>query len=133
MGFKLGKLKVLMNEMALLTEPECATSCVQSEACNRCCDLMYCEITEQYAKELYGITLERVNHPRLLFMGPTGCTVEPYLRPRCTLHTCDINSIGFKPLDREWTNEYFILREKIDLLLYETELERIPSIEVGGS
>jgi hypothetical protein len=32
------------------------------------------------------------------------------------MHTCAINSLGFKPGDMEWTKKYFTLREKIETL-----------------
>jgi hypothetical protein len=80
---------------------------------------------------LEGITLPKTEHPRLPFMGveivssgfpalskmeETGCTVPPHLRPLCTMHTCDINSCGFKPSDPRWTKEYFKLRVIIERL-----------------
>jgi hypothetical protein len=50
------------------------------------------------------------------FMGPTGCVVAPHLRPICTVHTCDINGMGFKrgPGSGPWTKRYFELREQIE-------------------
>ena len=73
----------------------------------------------QIAKEDYGIELvpETQPHPKgLLFIGEKGCTVPPYLRPLCTLHTCDVNSFGFKRNDPKgvWTKKYFALRAKIE-------------------
>lgn len=114
--FTNGKLKVLMQEMADLTLPECTNTCMMPLSC---CDSLYCDITEAYAKQVYDITLSPTDHPKLKFMGTNGCTVEPYLRPMCTLHTCEINSLGFKRNDPEqkWTNEYFELREKVDELM----------------
>ena len=61
-----------------------------------------------------GVTLVPTGHPTLPFMGPNGCTVEPHLRPLCTMHTCAINAFGFKPDDPEWTVKYFVLRELIE-------------------
>jgi len=61
-------------------------------------------------------------HGRLKFMGSNGCTVEPYLRPLCTLHTCEINGLGFKKNNWQWTEEYFALRERIELLMNELEI-----------
>lgn len=49
--------------------------------------------------------------------GPDGCTAAPHLRPICTMHTCDVNSMGFKVRpapDPEWTKEYFKLRGQIE-------------------
>lgn len=68
------------------------------------------------AKEQWGIELEETGHPTLPFMSATGCTVDPHLRPNCTLHTCDINGLGFKRGDQKWTDRYFKLRAKIEKL-----------------
>ena len=100
----------LFREMSELTAPECAKNC---KIPHSCCDDMYCGMAEEIALDQHGITLTRTSHPTLRFMGPNGCTVEPHLRPLCTLHTCAVNSHGFKPGDPEWTKRYFDLREKI--------------------
>jgi len=69
----------------------------------------------EMAKER-GVELTPTGHSKLLFMSGTGCVVPPHLRPLCTLHTCDINSWGFKPndTDGEWTKKYFDIRNKIE-------------------
>lgn len=45
-----------------------------------------------------------------------GCVVPAWLRPLCTLHTCDISGWGFKADDPEgkWTESYFNLRNEIE-------------------
>lgn len=103
-------LKALYLRMSELTAPECATVC---RIPHSCCDPMYCELTTDIAKER-GVTLEPTGHPTLRYMGPNGCIVEPYFRPLCTLHTCEINSFGFKRGDEKWTRRYFKLREEIE-------------------
>jgi len=100
----------LFRDMSELTAPECAKSC---RIPHSCCDDMYCEMAESLAAK-HGVTLTRTTHPRLRFMGPNGCVVEPHFRPLCTLHTCAINSHGVKPGDHEWTKKYFELRDKIE-------------------
>jgi len=108
------KLIKLFQEMYELTEPECRLTCRCPQSC---CSPEYCEMAaEEAARE--GIYLERHCHPTLPFMGLKGCTVPPYLRPLCTLHTCDINGFGFKRNDPVWTNKYFTLREKIERELH---------------
>lgn len=103
----------LFQAMADLTAPECATNC---RIPHSCCDAMYCGMAEEYALE-QGVVLAPAHyHPTLKFMGPTGCTVAPHLRPSCTLHTCAINGYGFKPGDSKWTEQYFALRNQIDSL-----------------
>jgi hypothetical protein len=107
------RLVKLFRDMSELTAPECAKVCRVPYSC---CDPMYCDLTEEYARD-NGVTLTITEHPKLKYMGPTGCTVEPHLRPLCTLHTCAVNSYGFKPGDPEWTKRYFKLRDEIDHLL----------------
>jgi len=108
------KLVVLYEKMSQLTAPVCANECRVPKSC---CDRMYCEIADEYAKE-QGVTLTRGDHPTLPFMSASGCTVPPHLRPICTVHVCCINSLGFKPGDMKWTKKYFKLREKIEELQY---------------
>ncbi len=77
---------------------------------HRCCDELYCAIAKDFALS-EGVTLPQVRDTGLLFMSNKGCTVPPHLRPNCTLHDCQINSLGFDPKDPEWTEKYFSLRE----------------------
>ena len=109
------KLKQLYREMAELTKPECDHTCLCPHSC---CAPEYCEDAKKYAKEEFGITLkeEPPTKKGLLFIGEHGCTVEPYLRPNCTVHTCDINSFGVKRGDPVWTEKYFQLRGRIEEL-----------------
>lgn len=118
---KRGMLKVLMQEMADLTSPECAMVC---RAPHTCCDELYCEIAFHYARRNYGVELHRTDHPKLWFMTETGCTVEPHLRPMCTLHVCSIQAFGQKQNDPEFNEYYYTLRNKVDDLLYEVEKEK---------
>lgn len=106
------QLVVLYQKMYELTSPECRKCRVPLS----CCDSMYCGCAEDYAKEDWGVDLTplKTDHPTLPFMGPDGCVVEPHLRPLCTFHTCDINGLGFKKGDQEWTNKYFELRGQIE-------------------
>lgn len=109
----MNKLQKLYDEMYHHTQPECAKNCRVPFSC---CSLVYCEAAKAYALEK-GIELKETGHPKLLFMSAAGCIVPPWLRPMCTMHTCAINGLGFKPNDEKWTNKYFELREQIE---YET-------------
>lgn len=109
-------LKDLYIQMAALTLPECKNNCRRQLSC---CSMEYCQMAKQFAKEEYNIDLQETNNPKLLYMTEGGCTVPPYLRPHCTLHTCAINSLGLKPGDPKWTEKYFKLREQIDQLEFE--------------
>lgn len=91
------------------TKDECAHCRVP----HSCCSPEYCEMAEDIARR-QGVELARTGHPTLLFMSLTGCTVPPHLRPLCTLHTCAVNSLGFKPGDPVWTTRYFKLRNLIE-------------------
>lgn len=115
MSFQTGKLRVLMQEMANLTLPECQTSCLAPLSC---CDELYCQISIVYADKVYNIKLIPDETQAIPMMGPNGCRVEPYLRPLCTLHTCAVNSFGFKPGDEKWTEEYFELRDKCEEAMF---------------
>jgi hypothetical protein len=114
---KRGILTVLMKEMADLTLPECKECHVPLS----CCDALYCEIAEHYARRNYDVELQTTSHPTLPFMGEAGCVVEPHLRPLCTLHVCSILAFGQKPNDNEWNKAYWSLRDRIDDLLFELQ------------
>ena len=112
------RLIELYRQMYELTEPECRCSCKIPRSC---CLPEYCQMAIQVAEEDWGVDLKplQTDHPTLPFMGPEGCVVEPHLRPLCTLHTCDINSFGFKmhpQPDVEWDAKYWELREEIENL-----------------
>jgi hypothetical protein len=110
------KLIRLFREMADLTAPECESAC---KVPHSCCSPEYCDMAEELAHK-HGIPLAHTAHPTLKFMGvdangkATGCIVDPHWRPLCTLHTCDVNGLGFKRGDDVWNNRYFKLRTAID-------------------
>ena len=110
------RLIELFRQMAELTLPEC-------KACRNplsCCSPEYCHLTMQHARLHWQTELMPTEHHATLpLMGPNGCVAPPHLRPICTLHTCDVNSIGCKKGDPIWTRKYFELREEIELLGYE--------------
>jgi hypothetical protein len=112
------QLVELYRQLSDLTRPECAACRVP----NSCCGAEYCREAERWAQEKWGVTLARTGHPRLPFMGPAGCTVLPHLRPICTRHTCEVNSLGCKRGDLKWTERYFDLCQQID----EMEMELHP-------
>ena len=103
----------LYRQMAELTRPECSNVCRVPRSC---CHEEHCGMAEQVAEELWGVRLERIKGAAIPFIGPDGCIVPPHLRPNCTLHTCAINGLGFKPGDTAWTARYFNLRADIDTL-----------------
>lgn len=107
------KLVVLYQKMADMTAPECASSC---RVPHSCCDEFACSITKAIAKEEYGVDLKEypANRKGAFYLDSKGCTVAPHLRPHCTMHTCDINGLGFKRGDEKWTKQYFKLRGTIE-------------------
>jgi hypothetical protein len=112
------KLVQLYQKMSELTAPECAGIGPSSCKCpHSCCDELACSITKDFALN-QGVTLPEFppNYKGAFYLNETGCTVAPHLRPLCTVHTCQISSLGFKPGDPEWTKKYFKLRNQIDKL-----------------
>ncbi len=110
------RLVDLFQAMSDHTKPECATCKPRAYAC---CEQIYCYSARDYALETYGIELPVANLTgELPYMGPNGCTVPPHMRPLCTLHTCQINSLGQRykgdGKDAEWAERYFQLRGEID-------------------
>lgn len=121
------KIIQLYREMSELTAPECARVC---KIPHSCCSPEYCDMAEEIAAEA-GVTLTRTDHPTLKFMGPKGCIVEPHLRPLCTLHTCDVNNLGFKRNDEAWTKRYFEIREALEESMWqEREASRVTSYDL---
>lgn len=100
----------LYQELADHTLSDCNKHCTQM---GNCCDAAFCEIARNFAKSEYGVELGDTGHPALPFMGPTGCTVPPHLRPRCTEFVCCIRDHREKPGNPEWTMRYYSLRQQI--------------------
>lgn len=116
----------LLNELVEAAEAvyqHTRDECGQCKAPHSCCSPEYCEMAEEYSREDLGIDVsaQRTSHRKLPFMGETGCVLAPHLRPLCTMHTCDVNSLGFKPGDQAWSSKYFELRsryEKVSLDIF---------------
>ena len=97
------RLKVLYQQMADLTKPKCGECRIPYY----CCSPEHCEETARYAEEKFGVTLPR-GEGRLPFLGETGCTVEPYMRPICSVHVCDNHQWNV-----DFAQPYFDLRDEI--------------------
>ena len=107
------ELKEAYNEMYELTKTECSNCRIP----HGCCDDLYGHLAEERIKELGEVAPSKEEGTRCRFLKKdNGCTLQPHQRPLCTLHTCDINSIGYKRNDAKWTNKYFKLRDRIELL-----------------
>src|SRR5262249_31488081 len=81
-------------EMSELTKLRCGGSDCPTRSTDtfRCCDRTYCEMTIDYADKNWGVELPRTGH-KLPLMSPSGCTALPHLRPWCTLHQCQIQTV----------------------------------------
>lgn len=77
---------------------------------------MACEQAIQHAADQWGVALQRTDHPKYPLMGPEGCTAAPHLRPLCTMHVCCISAMGHNLDDPQWDQQYWELRQEIDLL-----------------
>jgi hypothetical protein len=80
------RLELWYDRLSALTAPKCKSECNVPRSC---CSAAYCEFALRYAKDRWGVELERTKHPHLPLMGPNGCTAAPYLRPLCTAHACE--------------------------------------------
>lgn len=114
MSKKQEKLKELYEKMAALTKPKCMGSCVLP---NSCCERVYCEDAEKYAKEK-GFTFQETHYPtkrNLKFMSEKGCIIPPWLRPICAVHVCENQLMR----DVKFGEKYFELRSELNDLEYE--------------
>ena len=105
-------------EMGELTNKLCTTKCklvaFDSKGGHRCCGRIYCEEAKRYAKEVWNEEPLETGHPELIYMGPSGCTLAPHLRPLCTMQVCcELEIMGGNP---EAGKRYFELRSKINKL-----------------
>ncbi len=108
--------ETLWERMAELTNKKCIQKC---KILGSCCDKFYCEIAENMAS-VHGVILQKTANEKLPFLDKNNqCVVPPHLRPMCSLHQCDIASIGGDANDPEWTKEYFELREQLDEIGYD--------------
>jgi len=114
------KLIELFQKMYEHTEPECRLNCRCPQSC---CSPEYCDMADQYMRE-NKVLCEYTTHPRLKYMGPTGCIVPPHFRPLCTLHVCSINAWGEKLGDADWTNKYYTIRQDIETEMFNDTLSR---------
>ena len=128
---EMNRLIELYEEMAKLTAPECSRCSLPYS----CCEAAYCQLAMDWAREHYGVILPEtdgkdVRGNPLPLMGLHGCTALPIYRPICTVHTCEINSIGCKKGDAAWTEKYFRLREEIDELEFKKYFKLEKAIKI---
>lgn len=113
----------LAQEMADHTRPRCGgKTCYPSGVSqkNNCCEKIYCDIAEEYAT-MHSVEVPKPGPVDLPYMGAEGCVMPPHLRLVCTVHDCQINSLGLDPTDPEWTEKYFDLRNDLSFRLHQVE------------
>lgn len=114
---KIERLAELYQQMADFTKPKCGNGCgSRMGKVGHCCEEFYCAVAMQAAKEDWGLELQPTGHATLPMMAldGTGCIAPPHVRPMCTLHVCQINSLGVLRDDVPWTKEYFKLRDALN-------------------
>lgn len=112
-------LRILYDKVVAITSKCCASGFKECAPYQnnkyRCCERRYCELAREFAKEKYNIELKDTGNPDLPFMGESGCVVEPYLRPVCSIHTCSWSWATKQQelVSKEDTEAYNALREVI--------------------
>ena len=92
----LRRLHVFTNALCATCEPKFG-----------CCSPLFCDIVAAGLIAVGRPVPPRGAHPELRFMGPSGCTIEPELRPGCTGFVCQE-----KLQDRKVRREYDRLQAK---------------------
>lgn len=107
------KVIPIYQQIADLTFNHCKSTC---KVLGSCCSTEYCNLAMQGVWEEHGIKLIRLReHPYLPLMTRSGaCSIPPFLRPLCALHSCDICSLGVFKGDEVLTRRYFRLRKRLD-------------------
>lgn len=101
--------------LADITAPKCATCRVP----HLCCSEGHCTEAQTFARETFGIEL--TPHGDVLpFLGESGCSVPPHLRPLCSVHVC-----GAQLADAGFAERYYELREAAG-----AELEAIVGMDI---
>ena len=108
----------LWQEMADMTNAKCQSTCKQM---GQCCSSLYCEFAADTMTKA-GYKFEELK-PGKTFSHTGKCTVPPHFRILCSLQQCKISGLGFDPDDKEWTEKYFKLRDKLALLEMKLEAE----------
>ena len=114
-------LPVLYEKMYNLTRPKCGECRVPMS----CCSPEYCNMSITYAEEKYGIKMQTTDHQSLPLMGENGCTAEPYLRPLCTVHVCEMHYM----IDVGFNEKYFSLRDQIQMAEFDEEAGEVHDSE----
>lgn len=110
-------------QMAEHTKEEC-NHC-KSLSPTRCCSIEYCNIARADHNLAGKKPPEPLNLHGVLYLDENfNCVIPPHMRPMCTLHHCDIASLGFlkRAGGEEWTKKYFELREQINELKFDPSL-----------
>lgn len=99
----------MWQQMADMTFAKCKAACKNIA---QCCNTIYCEMAADAMTEA-GHEFPKMPFGKT-FVVDGKCIVPPHFRPLCSLQQCKISSLGGDPLDLEWTEKYFELRDKLD-------------------
>ena len=118
------RLVEVSREMYHLTNKRCGDYCGPDNPFFNdekviCCEDSYCEATAKYAKEIWNVLLQPTGHPTVRFLGPTGCSVEPHLRPLCTEHQCNFRTFGKFPDSSTDTSKFVELLKEMEDINYQ--------------
>ncbi len=106
----------LCSEMYSITRGICEKRCKKRGAC---CDRFFCEDAWTRANEA-GTILPWHDGQPLPLLVDGECAAPPQFRPICTVHQCDIASLGyFKDSPMELTDRYYDIRDEIDSIMLE--------------
>jgi hypothetical protein len=119
------RLITLYKNIADITFQDCKVKC---RRLGSCCEPMYCEIAIAFAKDTYGIELEQTGNKIPLLRDGGTCVAEPHLRGMCSMHSCDINSVGFFKGNPQLTNQYFEVRDEIESIEMQDYANRCSSV-----
>lgn len=101
------RLQALYQKMYEITGAKC-------KKCGMCCNPSQCADIKRFA-EMVGREIPPLPE-NSSYLGEAGCILEPHQRPICTVHHCEIASLGVFRGDGEATRTYFNVRNQIDEL-----------------
>ena len=113
---QLDDLKEVYNKIYELTRKVCS----KNKFCGgkgNCCNAVICQ---ECVRAFDGEVLPPLNDEGT-YLGENGCILKPHQRPLCTVHQCEIASMGIFKGNPEMTDLYFTLRDEAGKLEFEYE------------
>ena len=121
------QLKELYRQVYELTKSKCTNRSGKDNSCGRCCSPASCIDSVTVARSFgIGISDPPMGHT---FVVDGACSLEPWERPLCTIHHCEIFGRGgfYNDPTGEDTARYFELRNLISETHEEEEFGHVPS------